>query len=101
MKEKDIVNAIKRALTMKGAWVIKTHGSLHLAGLPDILGCVRGYFIGIEVKTPTTRGTVTPRQEAFLAAISEAGGITGVATSVTEALEIVDQGLDRRTGYGL
>ena len=66
MKEKDIVNAIKKALNEKGAWVVKTHGSPHLAGLPDILCCYQGRFVAIEVKKPDTRYTVTPRQQAFL-----------------------------------
>ncbi len=89
MKEKDIVNAIKKALNEKGAWVVKTHGSPHLAGLPDILCCYRGRFVAIEVKRPTTRHTVTARQQAFLDAIAAAGGVVGVAVSVDEALQIL------------
>lgn len=88
--EKHIVNDIKKALTKKGAWVTKTHGSLHSAGLPDILACYKGYFIGIEVKRPETRHTVTPRQQAFLDQIQAAGGVSGVATSVDEALDLVE-----------
>lgn len=87
--EKYIVADIKKALTAKGAWVTKTHGSLHSAGLPDILACYQGRFIGIEVKRPETRGTVTARQQAFLDQIEAAGGIVGVATSVEEALAIL------------
>lgn len=89
MKEKQIVNAIKKALTERGAWVVKTHGSPHLAGLPDILCCYRGRFVAIEVKRPTTRHTVTARQQAFLDAIADAGGVVGVAVSVDEALAIL------------
>lgn len=87
--EKHIVNDIKKALTEKGAWVIKTHGSLHSAGLPDIIVCYEGYFIGIEVKRPETRHTVTARQQAFLDQIAQAGGVSGVAVSVDEALALV------------
>ena len=90
MLEKEIVNAIKKALTKKGAWVIKTHGSLHIAGLPDLLVCYEGRFIGIEVKRPETVGTLTPRQSAFLRAIADAGGVSGVATSVSEALALIE-----------
>lgn len=87
--EKDIVNAIKKALTQNGAWVVKTHGSIHTAGLPDLLACYQGRFIAMEVKRPSTRGTVTARQQAFLDAISEAGGTSGVVVSVEEALELL------------
>lgn len=92
MLEKDIVAKIKKALMKKGAWVIKTHGSLHVSGLPDIIACYEGRFIGIEVKRPETRNTVTERQQAVLDQIAAAGGIAGVATSVDEALTLV--GLD-------
>ncbi len=87
--EKLIVNTIKKALQERGAWVTKTHGSPHLAGLPDIIACYRGRFVGLEVKTPETRGTVSARQSAILEQIYEAGGISGVVTSVDEAIEAV------------
>jgi len=89
MLEKDIVNAIKKALTKNGAWVVKTHGSIHTAGLPDLLVCYEGRFVAIEVKRPETRHTVTSRQQAFLDAIEAAGGISGVATSIEEALTLL------------
>jgi Holliday junction resolvase len=92
MLEKDIVSKIKKALTEKGAYVIKTHGSLHSAGLPDIFVCYQGHFIGIEVKRPETRHTVTERQQANLDQIAAAGGTAGVATSVEEALRLVGLG---------
>lgn len=87
--EKVIVDRIKKALTEKGAYVIKTHGSLHSAGLPDIVCCYEGRFIGIEVKRPETRHTVTERQQRNLDMIVDAGGGAGVATSVEEALAIL------------
>lgn len=90
MKEKEIVNRIKVAMQERGAWVIKTHGSPNLAGLPDILACYRGRFIGLEVKRPDTRHTVTPRQQHFLDAIAEAGGLTAVVVSVEEAEAVLD-----------
>ncbi len=86
MTEAKIVSAIKKALVERGAWVVKTHGSPHLAGLPDILVCYQGRFIALEVKRPETRNTVTPRQQHFLDAIAAAGGTTAVVTSVDEAL---------------
>ena len=89
--EKDIVNAIKKALTKNGAWVVKTHGSIHTAGLPDLLVCYQGQFIGMEVKRPETRHTVTMRQQAFLDAIEAAGGTSGVVTSVEEALLLLKE----------
>ena len=84
--EKHIVADIKKALTKKGAWVVKTHGSLHSAGLPDILVCYKGQFLGLEVKRPETRENVTERQKAVIDQIHQAGGMAGVVCSVDEAL---------------
>ena len=97
MNEKAIVNAIKKALTKEGAWVVKTHGSPFSSGLPDIIACLNGYFIGIEVKKPETRGTVSPLQQVVLDRIADAGGVSGVATSVDEALELL-RGIDAIDG---
>ncbi len=88
--EKLIVNKIKKALQERGAWVTKTHGSPHLAGLPDIIACYRGRFVGLEVKTPETRKNVSARQAAILKQIYAAGGWDGVVCSVDAALNILD-----------
>jgi Holliday junction resolvase len=89
VSEKAIVEAIKKALTKRGAWVIKTHGSPHLAGVPDLLVCYNGHFVALEVKQPHTRDTVTRRQQHFLDAIEAAGGFGRVVTSVEEALDVI------------
>jgi hypothetical protein len=89
VKEAAIVAAIKAALTERGAWVVKTHGSPHLAGIPDLLVCYMGRFIALEVKRPETRGTVTRRQQHFLDEIEKAGGWSAVVTSVEEALDVI------------
>jgi len=40
-------------------------------------------FTSIEVKTPT--GRIRPEQQAWLEAVTQAGGIAGIARSVTDA----------------
>jgi len=90
MKEADIVAAIKAALTKRGAWVIKTHGSPHLAGVPDLLACYRSRFIALEVKQPKTRDNVSLRQQKFLDHIKVAEGIAVVVWDVDMAINILD-----------
>ena len=53
-------------------------------GIPDILVCLKGMFIGIEVKTPKTMNTVSPLQAYNLEKIDEAGGLSFVASSVED-----------------
>lgn len=88
MSEKRIVTKILKVLREDGFW-IKTHGGLfQRGGLPDVLGCFKGRFIGIEVKKPGEEASEI--QKYTLKEIIKAGGIAGVATSVEEALEILN-----------
>ena len=50
---------------------------------PAMVGSRLAIFTSIEVKTPT--GRIRPEQQAWLATVQGAGGIAGVARSVTDA----------------
>jgi hypothetical protein len=53
---------------------------------PEHVGQRIAVFTSIEVKTPT--GRVTPQQRNWQAAVLEAGGFSGIARSVSDALQI-------------
>ena len=53
---------------------------------PDMVGQRLAVFTSIEVKTPT--GRLTPAQHAWLGVVRAAGGIAGVARSVSDAFTI-------------
>ena len=81
--EKRIENQIKQYLDSLGAWHIKTHGNMFSkAGTPDIVACVKGRFIAIEVKRP--KGVVSKLQKAQIQLIKKAGGIAFVAYDVKD-----------------
>lgn len=44
------------------------------SGVPDIVVCIKGRFVGIEVKAPGKINNTTPLQDAAHAAIRAAGG---------------------------
>lgn len=82
--EKKVENNIKKYLDKLGAYYLKVHGSMYQpAGTPDILACVNGKFIGIEVKRPNG-GTVSALQKNKLKKIELAGGVAVVARSVED-----------------
>jgi hypothetical protein len=54
---------------------------------PDMVGQRIAVFTSIEVKTPT--GRLVPMQASWLGVVQGAGGIAGVARSVTEAANIL------------
>ncbi|MGM8215151.1 VRR-NUC domain-containing protein [Bacillaceae bacterium W0354] len=81
MKEKTIENQIKGYLDQIGAWYIKTHGNMFSkAGTPDIIACINGTFVGIEVKKPG--GQPSALQLAQIKRIEQSGGISFVADSL-------------------
>lgn len=92
LKEKAVENKIKKWLKDKGYWFFKVHGSIFQpTGIPDILACVNGKFVAIEVKR-TKGGVVSPLQKAQIQKIKENGGIAGVASTMDEFLEILKEG---------
>ena len=63
-------------------------------GIPDILGCHKGRFIGLEVKRPgKDYREPTMYQKKRLREIRLSGGIAGVVTSVEEAIDLVSKNL--------
>lgn len=89
MSEQTIQKKILDYLKTRG-WPVKII-SCNRNGTPDILACVSGRFVAIEVKSE--RGRVSPLQAAQIRAIREAGGIAGVARSVEDAEKILREGL--------
>jgi len=55
---------------------------------PDMVGQQLAVFTSIEVKTPT--GRLAPAQHHWLGAVRAAGGIAGVARSVTDSMQIIE-----------
>ena len=71
--EKCFENKIKKYLTYKGAYFVKFFANrMTKTGVPDILACVNGYFVGIEVKAQT--GKPSPLQIHNVEEIKKAGG---------------------------
>lgn len=49
--EKQFENRVKAYLKSIGAWYVKFFANSYTkAGVPDILACINGKFVGIEVK---------------------------------------------------
>ena len=87
---------IRKALLREypGAVMWKIHGGpSQAAGIPDLLGCIEGRLVGLEVKLPGGSHPVSSIQEAQLSAIRRAGGIAAVVRGTREALDVVAEGL--------
>lgn len=60
-------------------------------GAADLIGYTKdGFFAAIEVKKPIRGTPVTDAQRAFIAAVTEAGGMAGIVRTVEEALVVLN-----------
>lgn len=62
-------------------------------GISDILCCVQGTFVAIELKAKD--GTASPHQKAFIKGIVDAGGLGGVCFTLGEVKNLVQQARER------
>jgi len=71
--ENNITKRIKDFLKSKDIWHVKYFANAFTAvGVPDILACVRGRFVGIEIKTEV--GKLSKMQEYQGEKICQSGG---------------------------
>lgn len=73
-EEKQFENKIKDFLNnLQNTWFFKHWaGAYSPKGIPDILACINGRFVGIEVKA--SKGKASPLQVRNVNLINEAGG---------------------------
>lgn len=57
-QEKNFENKVKKFLDEQGAWYVKFFANAYTrSGIPDLLCCVNGYFVAIEVKAQNGHAT--------------------------------------------
>ena len=101
MLEKDIIAAIRRYLATLGEDVFfwKEHGSPYgTSGVPDIICCYKGRFLGLEAKLP--RGRLTALQKRALEKVNRAGGIARRVESAEDVKAIIEQADREARGEG-
>ena len=75
--EKTFENKVKKFLESEGAYFVKFFANSYTkSGVPDVLACVNGYFVGIEVKAQ--QGKPSELQIYNVNKIREAGGFSMV-----------------------
>jgi hypothetical protein len=60
------------------------------SGIPDLIGCYKGRFFGLELKFGVNRATRL--QEHVLQKIRAAGGMAGVAYNIEDVKNILEGG---------
>lgn len=93
--ETRLQRRIREALTKRfpNLFMFKVHGGPYQrAGVPDLIGCLEGKFIGLEVKVG--KNDATALQAQTIEKIRQSGGTAGVVRSVEEAVELVESALE-------
>lgn len=88
MAESEVQSKILNYLKFLGVYTIKTV-TTNKGGVPDIIGCYRGYFIAIEVKDKGKKAK--PLQLYQMKKIREAQGIAFEVDNYEEAKRIIDK----------
>jgi|SRR5215469_7441836 len=96
--ERKLVTKLQARIKERGGTSFKIHGGdnpFQAAGIPDLIACFLGRFLGLEVKLP---GKKPSRIQAItLKKIEENGGIARVVTSVADLDKVLDSVMDHAT----
>lgn len=101
--EKGLQKAVVKALRKRwpDAWIFHPIGHPNQeSGIPDLLVCIEGKLIGIELKHQKPGESeehvltrVSPTQWFQINRIRKAGGTSGPAWSVEQAVDLVEEAL--------
>lgn len=69
--------------TVPDCWFyMPVQNGMGVVGIPDIVACIQGRFVGIETKAPGKENNVTANQRANLDAITASGGVAFVSSDL-------------------
>ena len=88
-EETNLQRKIQEYLVSKGAYEFKVHGSAYMkSGIPDIISCYKGKFIGIECKVGKNK--MSKVQEEHRDMILSAEGIHILAYKLEDVVKIFE-----------
>ena len=88
MLESAVQSKIIKWLESEGHYVARVLKASK-SGTPDLLACVDGKFVALEVKRPSG-GVVSPLQKHHIEKINGAGGVAGVVRSVKDVEDLIN-----------
>jgi Holliday junction resolvase-like predicted endonuclease len=98
MREKSVENKIKEYLFNKGIYFFKVHGSKFMEpGIADIIACVDGHFVGIEVKRPGAKNEQSAQQKVHERNLIKSGGTYLLVDDLQEVVDYVEHRTKKQT----
>ncbi|MMZ45728.1 VRR-NUC domain protein [compost metagenome] len=92
--EATLTSAFKSWLELQPDIAFYKASDRYNKGISDFIICVRGMFVGVELKRD--EGTPSAQQNLFIKQILDSGGIAGVAWTLAEAKALVEEARQRR-----
>ncbi len=87
--EAKVKKSIKDWLKSQGFFYFLPAGTAYgTVGVSDIIVCVKGMFVAIEVKAPGKINNTTANQDKFIDNVIKSGGIAFAADSLDVVLEV-------------
>lgn len=92
MSETKLKESVLKYLRTNLIYCFKVHGSKFMEpGIPDIVACVNGKFLGIELKRPGAKNEQSEQQQIHEANIKTSNGVYLLADSLEEVVETVEK----------
>lgn len=89
-KESGIQSSILQWLEKQGHAPVKIHAGIYTRkGTHDVICCVQGRFVALEVKKPGEQPTLIQQKAA--ARVLKSGGVSERVTSLAEVQELVQK----------
>jgi Holliday junction resolvase len=86
--ESTLQKSVLKYLKERGYFAINVPGNAFSSGTPDILSCVRGLWVALELKSAD--GSLRPLQKVNIKLIRRAGGIAEAIRSIERVREIIE-----------
>tara|TARA_Y100001951_G_C11039325_1_gene129339 strand:+ start:187 stop:480 length:294 start_codon:yes stop_codon:yes gene_type:complete len=94
--EKKVKQKVVKLLKSRGCyWFYPVASGFGSAGVPDIVCCYKGKFIGVECKAPAAGNRVTALQQKNLTDIQNCGGYGIVVSGDLSELEKILDDLEK------
>ena len=91
IKESKVQSDIINYLRSQGYYVYKNAASAYTEpGRPDLVACVAGYFVGLEIKRPGKLKNLSEAQKIVARKINDAGGIWRVVDNLEDVKELIE-----------
>jgi len=85
-------NILRWCKSHRDIWIVNIVGSAcQETGIPDLIVCKSGKFIGVELKRPDKKGKTSVAQQVQLSRIREAGGVGMVIDSFDEFVKLIEE----------